>query len=796
MKVSLYKNIKSVAPLKDTSVFKVLDLIKKENYKQQIAIIRYESDKEKRNELKSQLPYATFTGTFKSRSNSNLITPSGLACLDFDHVEDLEDLREKINGDSFTFSSFMSPSGDGLKVLVKIPPVGTNEDYQDYYVELINHFKKYHELDSGTKDLARACYLSSDDKLYINNESELFTDKFYRPLPKEVKPINIPVTDKNEIAERLEKWFTKRWSSVNRNNNLHAYARQMNAFGVDKTTCESYLFRYEQTDFKQAEIQKLIDSAYRQTNEFNTKFFEDTKRVNEIKNIAIAGESVEKLKDKLNDIDFDLIKKEFEQHKQDLKLDEFWYYTEKEQIRLATYRFMQYLEANNIFKFYPDENSGTFLFVKNDKNFISVFEEPKIKDFVLSDLRSRGHIDAFELMANGTAYFQSNFLSMVSSIDVKFNKDTHDTSYIYYQNAVVKTTKDKIEILEYSEVNDLIWTNQVIKRNIEINDESDGVFKTFIWKVAGENVNRYYTLKSVIGYLMHSYQNEAKPKAIIFNDEMISEDIPNGGSGKGLIHRAIGHIKNIVIEDGKKFDGKSQFAYQKVNKDTQIFLMDDVPKHFNFESLFSIITEGMTIEKKGKDAYQIPFKDSPKISITTNYTIQGSGASHERRVFEVEIANYFNESLTPEMEFGHLFFSDWDEQEWQKFDNYMIRCVQYFLKNGLVNSDKVNLGLRKLKNELGLEFIEFMESQKFDGKPINRKDFRDDFNRQYPHVAKFNTPQKFNKKVKDYCSFYKIRFDESKYNGVMMFYIGGQTVEQPKEKDIWDELNDKAGFND
>ena len=226
-----------------------------------------------------------------------------------------------------------------------------------------------------------------------------------------------------------------------------------------------------------------------------------------------------------------------------------------------------------------------------------------------------------------------------------------------------------------------------------------------------------------------------------------------------------------------------------INKDTQIFLMDDVPKHFNFESLFSIITEGMTIEKKGQDAYQIPFKESPKISITTNYTINGSGASHERRVFEVEIANYFNENRTPEMEFGHLFFAEWDETEWAKFDNFMIRCVQFFLKNGLVQSDKVNLQLRKFKNEVGTEFIEFMDAQTLDGSPKNRKEFRDEFNRNYPNVAKFNTPQKFNKKVKDYCEFHNLKLSESKYNGVVCFYIGEN---ENKEIDIWDELNEKA----
>ena len=777
MKVSLFKNIKSIAPVKDTSVLKVLDEIKSGSYKTKIAAIRIESEKVERNKLKSQLPYATFCGTFTSRSNSNLKAHSGLACLDFDDVNILEELREQINQDPYTFSSFKSPSGDGLKVLVKITSVDNNNDYQDYYIELINHFQKYHELDKGTKDIARACYLSYDADLYLNNDSETFTDKFNRPLPVETKVVNIPITDKNEVAERLEKWFKKRWTTTNRNNNLHSYARQMNAFGIDKSTCESYLLRYN-SGGKEVEIGKLIDSAYRYTKEFNTKSFEDTKMVNEIKHIAIAGESIERLKHKTKDLDFEKVKEEFENHKKDLQLDEFWYYTDSDQIKLASFRFLQYLEHNNIFKFYPDGNSGAYIFVKNDKNFISVFEESKIKDFVLTDLRSRGLIDAFELMANTTHYFDSKFLSMVKSIDVKFNRDTANTSYVYYQNAVVKTTKYNTEILNYSDINDLIWKNQVIKRDIKIKEESDGVFKTFIWKLSGENVERYYTLKSVIGYLMHSYQNEAKPKAIIFNDEMISEDIPNGGSGKGLIHKAIGHIKNIVIEDGKKFDSKNQFAYQKVNKDTQIFLMDDVPKRFNFESLFSIITEGMTVEKKGKDSYQIPFEESPKISITTNYTVNGSGASHERRVFEVEIANHFNDNWTPEMEFKQLFFSEWDDKEWASFDNFMIRAVQFFLKNGLVQSDKVNLKFRKFKNESGAEFIEFMDSKKFDGNAINRKEFRDDFNRQYPTLAKFNTAQSFNKKVRSYCEFNEISFEESKFNGVINFYIGATNEEK------------------
>lgn len=772
MKVSLFQNIKNTTPkVASKCVFKVLDSIKDGTYKNLIAKIRIESDKEVRNQLKAKLHYVTFSGTFSTRSNTRLKQHSGLACLDYDGVADLYDLISNVNSDEFTFASFISPSGNGLKVLVRIPFVESNNDYKDYYVELVNHFSKYGKLDEGTSDISRACYLSFDDNLYVNDDSLLFCKKFNKPQPIIRDIVNIPIIDSNEIADRLEKWFKKRWSGVNRNNNLHAFARQMNAFGVDRLVCEQYLLRYQQSDFRENEIIQLIKSAYSYTSDFGTQKFEDTKVVNKIKNLVIAGQDETVIKSKIDEIDNDDLLKEINRHTEAIKDDEFWFHNEKGSIKLATFRFLNYLENNNISKYYPDKNSDTYLFIKKNNNFVSDFGESKIKDFTLTDLRNRGQIDAFELMANNNNNFSSKYLSMIKTTDVNINRDTMNTSFIYYKNKAVKTTSKGSELIDYKDIDDLIWENQVIDRDIVLNKESKGEFKTFIWRLSGEDKERYFTLKSVIGYLMHSYQNESKPKAIIFNDEMISDDIPNGGSGKGLIHKAIGHIKNIVIEDGKKFDSKSQFAYQKVNKDTQIFLMDDVPKNFSFESLFSIVTEGMTIEKKGQDAFQIPFTESPKISITTNYTIKGDGASFKRRVFEVEIANHFNDNFTPEDEFKHQFFSEWSNNEWAEFDNFMIRCVQFFLNNGLVESNKINLDFRKLKNELGVEFIEFMESQTFTGVAINRKEFRDDFNRQYPTLSRFNSAQKFNKRVKDYCNFNNISFEERKYNGVINFFI-------------------------
>ena len=180
----------------------------------------------------------------------------------------------------------------------------------------------------------------------------------------------------------------------------------------------------------------------------------------------------------------------------------------------------------------------------------------------------------------------------------------------------------------------------------------------------------------------------------------------------------------------------------------------------------------MTVEYKGKDPFTIPFSESPKLSVTTNYTVKGDGPSFRRRVFEVELANYFNDKHTPEDEFGHQFFGEWSKEEWQRFDNFMIRCIQFFLKNGLVESKKVNLEFRKFKDNVGVEFIEFMQSKDLDNDfTINRKIFRDQFNEQYRHLAKYNTAQKFNKKVKDYCDYYKYELTEHKNGGVVFFNI-------------------------
>ena len=127
--VTIFKNIlETDAPFHREVTF-ILDRIKQGKNKELIKSIRAEKDKTKRNELKKRLPSICFSGTFNKRADSSLILHSGLICLDLDGYskkKELEEDRAKFKKSKFVYAVFVSPSGNGLKVLVQIPQEADN----------------------------------------------------------------------------------------------------------------------------------------------------------------------------------------------------------------------------------------------------------------------------------------------------------------------------------------------------------------------------------------------------------------------------------------------------------------------------------------------------------------------------------------------------------------------------------------------------------------------------------------------------------------------------------------------
>ena len=294
---------------------------------------------------------------------------------------------------------------------------------------------------------------------------------------------------------------------------------------------------------------------------------------------------------------------------------------------------------------------------------------------------------------------------------------------------------------------------------------------------------------------MHSYKTSANNKAIVFNDETISDN-PNGGSGKSLFWNGLSHLKKVASIDGKTFEFNKSFPYQTVPTDTQLLVFDDVKKSFNFEQLFSLITEGITLEYKGQDAVKLPVSKSPKILITTNYTIQGVGGSFERRKFEIEMSSYFSAQHTPIDEFGHMLFDDWDTDEWQRFDSFMLYCLQYYLKNGLQKPDFKNLELRKFINETSPEFYEFVnDGNILPNKRIIKSVIFDQITDEYKDLKKWLSQKKFTSWLRVYAKHKGYEYIDGNSNGQRWFELKWvHEVETVESNDPWDELDKKAGF--
>ena len=711
--VTIFRNIKETDTPFYVNIDKILTRIKEGKSKDLVKSIRLESDKRKRQELKKSLPAVCFSGTFTNRKDSSIIEHSGFICLDFDGYEKRKGMleaKQKLSKDKYTYSVFVSPSGNGLKVLVKIP--NDPENHVNYFLALQNYYQSKY-FDKTCKNISRVCYESYDPLLFINANSSLWeeiAEVEYKEFTSADAP-TIPITDENKIVEILVKWWSKKYpmNEGQRNQNVYILAMAFNDYGVQPSLASYILNQYATKDFNQNEIKRTIDSAYSNRQKFGTKYYEDDIAISKIKQQLSSGVSKKEIRQQFenSDIGGDIINSVINRAEDENSKYIFWTKSEKGVVKIVHVEFKRFLEDNGFSKFCP-EGSKNYVFVRKESYLISHTSEKEIKDFVLTHLLTLDDLSIYNYFADTVRLFREEFLTLLETIDIFFTEDTKDTAYLYYLNCAVEIKKNNVKTMEYADLGGYVWKDHIIDRNFKICDVGDCTYQTFIQNICGgeKAEKRIKTMESTIGFLLHAHKNLSYCPAVILNDEVITDN-PEGGTGKGIFMNAVSQMKKVVTIDGKSFAFEKSFAYQLVSADTQILVFDDVKKYFDFERLFSVVTEGMTLEKKNKDAIKIPFSKSPKIAITTNYAIRGSGNSFARRKWEVELTQHYNKYNTPLDEFGKLMFGDWNDEEWCQFDNYMIQNLQLYLGYGLLKSHSINQKIRNLGADTSHEFIEW-----------------------------------------------------------------------------------------
>ena len=113
-------------------------------------------------------PSVSCSGLFAARGIENLISYSGILCMDIDKCPDLDISRQLILDQVFKPSLlFISPSGHGLKVFYDIHHA-LQEHHKAYFFALSHYLLSKHGVvaDKACKDIPRFCFLCHDPAAY------------------------------------------------------------------------------------------------------------------------------------------------------------------------------------------------------------------------------------------------------------------------------------------------------------------------------------------------------------------------------------------------------------------------------------------------------------------------------------------------------------------------------------------------------------------------------------------------------------------------------------------------------
>ena len=772
-KITAFRDIYTVTDPYFTDYLAILKRIKDGNSRETIERIRQSESKEDRDSLKKRLPSICWSGQFSQRDSKYYLDHSGIICLDIDEVKenDLLKIKEDVINDSYTLACFISPSGKGLKVLVKI--ARDKEEHKNQFLALETYFNKIlypytseklnvrHDgkkideeqgeylrvhIDPSGKDIARVCYESFDPEVYHNPDSELWYET-----EEEIR-IERDVEDVDTVIELLQKWMDKNnaYYKGNRNEYIFRFASAMCRYGVSKEKANYYLSD-KYSDFDSKELKNTLKSAYK-SNSFGTEKFSEqqkkTRIVSEVKGLDDEKE-----------------------------VTAFWKQNDKGAVNIDTKLLLKFIEAQGFWIYRPQKGEGKYFFVRSQNMIVDIVDVIDIKKTVLDYVKRKAPEPVYDHLQMKNRYFENSFLNSLREIEIEQVRDTKDCCFFFFEGFYYSVTADTIKRHDgYLDLDGRhIWRSQLCRKNItDLGDSKKSDFRNFVFNATGQNNENFENAVAALGYGLHTFKKRRLAKMIYTCDAGMGEldGLAEGGTGKNLFLESISMARSVVNIDGKDFDKKDKFKFQSVSEDTQNVNVDDYEG--NIKELFTKVTGHFEIEKKSIQKISVDFEKAPKLMVSSNTAPEGFSNSFARRIHLVEFTDYYKSNFTPSDEFGDKdFFScDWSQSDWNSFYSFMFSCAQYYLKNGLKETTlKDNTKTKQLVKAVGREFADYYQHMDLT-EWSNAKNMIETY---IEVTGEHITPQKYYSKFRLMCSIYGWEFElaGSGYNKKMRIYKKG-----------------------
>jgi len=173
--------------------------VKNGQWRQLVEAVRSACTDETRKAAKGRLPAVTPSGTFLRRMSTELDEHSGLLVIDIDDLPDSGQAartRDLMAADRYCVAAFVSPSGRGVKILLRVGPCADNDAQHAAWQAAVQYLRDEYtlavsEADPSGKDICRLCFVSHDPDIFIRaGEAEILTQRsFLKPQKKEAAGI-------------------------------------------------------------------------------------------------------------------------------------------------------------------------------------------------------------------------------------------------------------------------------------------------------------------------------------------------------------------------------------------------------------------------------------------------------------------------------------------------------------------------------------------------------------------------------------------------------------------------------
>lgn len=760
---------------KEVKISEIVEDIKTGKFKALVDDIRKIEDKESRNEKKKELGIFTLGISTDLSRRSDKFEHSEYILLDFDHVGDenaVEMKKDEIEDDPEVCMVFISPSGDGLKVAYRLSEKITDaSQFTTVYKAVSESKSSKYDIDAdSTSDCLRLCYYSYDKTIYYKPDSVVINvHKLNYKTASVIAQKDRKATSRTKKAKKSKSKINSQQPSLeaniqSSNNNINIevinhlknhkitydewisvgfyLCSQVNGEGLFiDLTCENKHFN-DSEDVALMKYQELKDS------------YDPDKNPPTLSRLMVIAT------------------------KYDFKSTSFFKINPAGRCIISNVKFYEeFIPSLGVF------NLKNKLVLLKD-NIIKYINKEELKILVrnqikLLDIKEKDKSTLLDAIINkDKTLYDAERLIYITEANINPLKDEKDVINMIFENCWVSVTKDEVITKPLSELDKPFFIDQQVALNFSKMDlDPDFCFKKFLDNITSTYENnewkkdsyRLESLETAIGYLLHNYKNPSKGKAVIFIDEIDEDSMgleANGGTGKSLLTTAISKMLKTVTVQGKSIQSDDKFRYQQVDLATRLIDVSDIKANFNFENFYNEITDKLEVNRKHLPAYTITFKDSPKFLISTNRVLGNDDISSMRRKFEVVFNHYYGLNITPDSEFDHLFFTDWDEAQWNCFISIMINCAQTYLSKGLVqvkNSSYYRIMLARTSRT----FTEFADTFKLDTK-YDKRVQREEFVKSFP--VNFNiTPHKFTKFLKAYAEAKKANFETQESNGHSYF---------------------------